>query len=239
MSSMADRLVRRIRLTDSEIEFLDSLTASPTKVARGELIQGAGLPVTHGFVLLDGWAMTFSDFADGSRQSRRLHFPGDMLAQPSMAMRHHAESIEALTDAVVAPFARSKLTELFREYPRLATIMFIFAQEERITYGDRLCSLARFPSKARIAFLLLDILARLRARDHSITHSYEMHLTRGQMGEVTGMSAVHASRMWSQLIAAGLISFDNCCVTIEDEQGLMELSGYSDRASELDFTWVP
>jgi hypothetical protein len=59
------------------------------------------------------------------------------------------------------------------------------------------------------------------------------------MGEVTGMTAVHASRMWSELIAAGLISFDNGCVVIEDEQALIALSGFSDRASELDFTWVP
>ena len=53
------------------------------------------------------------------------------------------------------------------------------------------------------------------------------------------MSAVHASRMWCELIAAGLISFDNGCVTIEDEQALIALSGFSDRASDLDFTWVP
>ena len=151
MSTMTDRLSRRIPLTNPEIGFLESLTAFPSKVARGELIQSAGLPVTQAFVLLSGWAMTFSDFADGSRQSRRLHFSGDLLALPSMAMRHHVENIEALTDAIVAPFARSKLTQLFREYPRLAAIMFIFAQEERITYGDRLCSLARFPGKARIA----------------------------------------------------------------------------------------
>lgn len=239
MSDMADRLNRRIRLTDSEIGFLETLTAFPSKVTRGELIQSAGLPVTQAFVLLSGWAMTFSDFADGSRQSRRLHFPGDLLALPSMAMRRHVENIEAVTDAVVAPFARSKLTQLFREYPRLAAIMFIFAQEERITYGDRLCSLARFPAKARIAFLLLDILARLRATDASVADSYEMHLTRAQMGEATGMSPVHASRMWCELVAEGLISFDNGCVTVEDEQRLLALSGFSNRASSLDFNWVP
>ena len=239
MSTMTDRLSRRIPLTNPEIGFLESLTAFPSKVARGELIQAAGLPVTQAFVLLSGWAMTFSDFADGSRQSRRLHFSGDLLALPSMAMRHHVENIEALTDAIVAPFARSKLTQLFREYPRLAAIMFIFAQEERITYGDRLCSLARFPGKARIAFLLVDILARLRKTDAAVARSYEMHLTRAQMGEVTGMSAVHASRMWSELIADGLISFDNGCVTIEDEPALVALSGFTDRAFDLDFSWVP
>lgn len=239
MSSMADRLSRRVKLTYSETGFLESMTDSPSKVARGELIQRAGLPATHAFMLLDGWAMTFSDFPDGSRQSRRLHFPGDMLALPSMAMRNHVESIEALTNALVAPVRRSKFTQLFAEYPRLAAIMFIFTQEERITYGDRLCSLARFPANARMAFLLMDTLARLRAADLTVTDSFEVHLSRAQMGEVTGMTAAHASRMWSGLIADGLISFDNGCVTIENEQRLVALAGFADRSSDLNFAWVP
>jgi len=239
ISNIAGRLSKRIHLADDEIRFLDSLTAYPLKIGRGELIQGAGDRVTHAFVLLSGWAMTFSDFADGSRQIRRLHFPGDWLAMPSMAMRQHAESIEALTDAVFARFERAKLAELFAFHPRLAAMMFVFAQEERVTYGDRLCSLVRYSCKARIAFVLLDILSRLRAVDPSVTDTFEMHLTRAQMAEVTGMTPVHASRMWNQLIAERRISVDNGCVTIEDEAGLLALSGFSSRGSALDFSWVP
>jgi CRP/FNR family transcriptional regulator, anaerobic regulatory protein len=228
----------RIQLTHEETRFMESLTAQSVEVARGCLIQRAGQPVTHAFALLTGWAMTYSDFADGTRQIRRLHFPGDLLAMPSMAMRHHVENVEALTDVVFAPFERDRLAELFLDYPRLAAIMFIFAQEERITYGDRLCSLVRYSCKARIAFLLLDILARLRAVDPSIANSFELHLTRAQMGEVTGMTPVHASRMWNSLIGERLISFDNGFVTIEDESRLVELSGFSSRSPGLDFSWI-
>ena len=239
IGNIAGRLSKRIQLADDEIRFLDSITAFSMKIGRGELIQRADEPVTHGFVLLSGWAMTFSDFPDGSRQVRRLHFPGDWLAMPSMAMQRHAENIEALTDGIFARFERRRLAELFASHPRLAAIMFIFAQEERITYGDRLCSLVRSSCKARIAFLLLDIVARLRAVDPSITRSFEMHVTRAQMAEVTGMTPVHASRMWSELVAEGLISVDNGCVTIEDEARLIALSGFSSRSSALDFSWVP
>ena len=239
ISNIAARLSKRIQLTDDEIRFLGSLTAHPMKIGRGELIQGAGERVTHAFVLLSGWAITFSDFPDGARQIRRVHFPGDWLAMPSMAMRYHAENIEALTDVVFARFERARLVDLFASYPRLAAVMFIFAQEERIAYGDRLCSLVRYSCKARIAFLLLDILAHLRAVDPSIGRSFEMHLTRAQIAEVTGMTAVHASRTWNQLIGEGMVSIDNGCITIEDEARLIALSGYSSRHSALDFSWVP
>jgi hypothetical protein len=59
------------------------------------------------------------------------------------------------------------------------------------------------------------------------------------MAEVTGMTPVHASRMWNQLIAEGLVTVDNGCVTIEDEARLAALSGFSSRSSALDFSWVP
>ncbi len=239
MSTMADRLAKRIALTAAEAEFLDSLGAQDVKFRRRGIIQRAGQPATHAFVLKSGWAMTFSDFPDGSRQVRRLHFTGDLLALPSVAMRRHAENIEAVTDVVVAPFEKAMLATLIEQHPRLAAIMYMFAQEERITYGDRLCSLSRLSCKERMAFLLLDVLNRLRAVDPSITCSYEMHLTREQMADITGMTPVHASRMWSELIAEGAIACDHGFVTIPDEARLASMSGYVNRAADLDFSWLP
>ena len=126
----------------------------------------------------------------------------------------------------------------FGEYPRLAAIMFIFAQEERITYGDRLCSLARFPASRGWPSSSGYSCPPAR-RGPTFSHSYELHLTRAQMGEVDGMSAVHASRMWSELIAEGLISFDNGCVTIEDEQALITFRASATGASTSILRWVP
>jgi CRP-like cAMP-binding protein len=158
---------------------------------------------------------------------------------PSLAMRHYVENIEALTDVVVAPFRKEMLATLVRDYPRLTAIFFIFAQQERITSGDRLCAVARRTCKARMAFLIMDVLTRLRAVDPSVTNAFEMHLTRGQMGEITGMTQVHASRMWSQLIAEGAISTAGGLVTIRDEERLVALSGFVDRSRDLDFGWIP
>ena len=238
IARMVARLANRVPLTASDLEFFDAATHQPTKVGRGELIQIAGETANRAFFLESGWAMTFSDFPDGSRQSRRLHFAGDMLGLPSMAMHHHAENIEAITDVVVIPFNKSLVGILLEEHPRLAHIMFIFAQEERITSGDRLCSISRLPCKGRIAFLLMDVVTRLRAADPAVTRSFQMHLTREQMGEITGMTPVHASRMWSALIADGAIRYERPFVTIEDEQQLVALSNFVNRSIDLDFSWL-
>lgn len=237
MGVFAERVTRRVPLGEAEIAFLDALEAKPLRFAQHHVVVRAGDSAEQAFVLLTGWAMSYTQISDGSQQVRRLHFPGDLLAMPSVPMRHHAEDIETLSDAVIAPFPKCLLGRLFK-LPRLAAIMYMFAQAERITSGDRLASVGGTSAKGRIAFLLLDILHRLRSADEATTSSFRLHLTREQIAQVTGMTSVHASRMWSELIADGLIVSDGAFVTLLDEEGLLRLSGYCDRDGGFDFGWL-
>lgn len=236
---MVDRLARRIGLSDRERQFLENLSDRAQRFRPGEMVLIAGEKSEHAYFVESGWAMTFSDFPDGSRQSRRLHFPGDIIGLPSVAMFHQATTVEAITDVTAAPFSKQAMTHLLQEFPRLTATMFVFSQEERITIGDRLCSLAKLPCKGRLAFLLMDVLTRLRAADPTVECTFEMHLTRERMADITGMTPVHASRMWNQLIAEGAIRFERPFVTIADEQHLKSMSNFVDRSADLDFTWLP
>lgn len=237
MSAFAERVTRRFKIDRSEIAFLDRLEENPLPVKRGHIIVQEGAPAEHAVVLMTGWVMSCTRFPDGSHQVRRLHFPGDLLAMPSVPMRHYTEDLEALSDAVVASFGKHMLAELFN-MPRLAGIMYMFAQVERITAGDRLASLGHDSAKARIAFLLVDVLHRLRSADDTVTNSFFLHLTREQIAHVTGITPVHASRMWSALIADGLIGCDRRMVTILDEERLAFLGHYTDRDGDFDYNWL-
>ena len=237
MGAFAERVTKRFRIDQAEIAFLERLEENPFPVKRGHIIAREGDAAGNAFVLMTGWVMSYSRFSDGSHQVRRLHFPGDLLAMPSVPMRHHAEDLEALSDALIAPFSKRMLAELFN-MPRLAGIMYMFAQAERITAGDRLASLGRDCAKARIAFILVDILHRLRSADDSVTNSFFLHLTREEIAHVTGMTPVHASRMWSALVADGLICCDGRTVTIVDEKRLAYFGHYSDRDGDFDYYWL-
>lgn len=237
MGAFAERVTRRLRVDRSENAFLERFEENTAPVKRGQSIAQEGDLAEHAFVLMTGWVMSCSRFPDGSQQVRRLHFPGDLLAMPSVPMRHYAEDLEALSDAVIAIFPKHLLAELFN-MPRLAGIMYMFAQAERITAGDRLASLGHDSAKARIAFLLVDILHRLRSAGESVTNSFFLHLTREQIAHVAGITPVHASRMWSALIADGLIRCVRRTVTIIDEQRLACLGHYSDRDGDFDYDWL-
>lgn len=237
MAAFVDRVQRRFRIGAEELAFLETLQANPVRVRRGQRIARAGDRADHAFVLMTGWVSSCSHFPDHSQQLRRLHFPGDLLAMPSIAMRHHAEDLEALSNAVVSPFPKRMLARLFA-MPRLAAIMYIFAQAERVTAGDRLVNVGRNSAKARVAYLLLDILHRLRSADHTVHDTFYMHLTREQVAQFTGITAVHASRMWSALVSDGLIACEGRIVTVLDEPALAELSHFRDLDSDLDHQWL-
>jgi CRP-like cAMP-binding protein len=237
MGAFADRVRKRMPLGLEETAFLDALEAHPTRFARNEVIARAGEHADRAFVLKSGWAMSYTRFLNGSHQVRRLHFPGDLLAMPSIPMRHHVEDIEALSDAIVAPFEKRLLAGLFK-LPRLTAIMYMFAQAERVSAGDRLSCLGGTSAKGRMAFLIVDILNRLRSSEDEALTSFHMHLTREQMAHVAGMTPVHASRMWSALIQDGLIASKPPLVTILDEDRLLRLSGYVARDGDFDFGWL-
>jgi CRP-like cAMP-binding protein len=237
MAAFSERVKRRFRLDPREIAFLERLEAKPVPVRRGQFIVEEGNPARYAFVLMTGWVLSCTRFPDGSSQVRRLHFPGDLLAMPSVPMRHHAEDLEAISDALIAPFPKEALAELFG-MPRLAAIMYMFAQAERITGGDRLASLGHDNAKARMAFLLVDILHRLRSADRGVGNRFFMHLTREQIAHVIGMTPVHASRTWSALIADGLIRCDHRMISILDEPRLIDLSQYRERDDDFDHDWL-
>lgn len=237
MGTFSERVTRRFKLGPAEIAYLERLEARPVPVKRGQPIVEEGDPAVCSFILMGGWVLSCTRFPDGSSQVRRLHFPGDLLAMPSVPMRHHAEDLEAISDALIAPFPKAWLGELFG-MPRLAAIMYMFAQSERITAGDRLASIGHNCAKKRLAFLLLDILHRLRSADPEVTNSYYMHLTREQMAHVIGVTPVHASRTWSALLAEGMIRCDGRVITIVDELQLAKRGNYFDRDSDFDFGWL-
>ena len=236
MAAFVDRVTRHFRISSAEQDFLEDLQSHPIRVFRGDCIARAGDPADRAFVLMTGWVMSSSSFSGGPHQLRRLHFPGDLLSMPSVPMRRYAEDIIAISNAVISPFPKQKLARLF-EMPRLAAIMYMFAQAERITAGDRLANFGQNSSKARVAFLLIDILHRLRSVAHSVQDTFYLQLTREQVAQFTGMTPVHASRMWSVLIRDGLITCSGRVVTIVDEPRLAELSHYRDRG-DFDHEWL-
>jgi len=194
---------------------------------------------TELFVLTRGTMMSYVLLDDGSRQILRFLFPGDMMGFSSLVYRRSVETIAAVTDCVVAPFDRSCLTRLVVEHPRLSAMIMVMNQMERVMLTDRVAALGRTSAKARVAALLLEIRNSLAPSDPSPHACFALGLTQEEIGDATGLTAVHVNRMLRQLEQDGLIARENGRVTLLNAPMLARIGNYVNRFEGLDLSWLP
>lgn len=235
----AERLNDFVTLTARERDVLDKLQDRERALKRGATVFRENDRNCDLFVVERGVLMSYVVLNDGSRQILRFLFPGDLAGVSSMIYKSCPESIEALTNATVRTLERGVLTRLFEDSPRLAALLLAVNQIERVALTDRLAGLGRTSAKTRVAAILIEVRNRLRRRDSTIGDSFTLGLTQEEIGDATGLTAVHVNRMLRQLEDEGLIAREGGRVTFRDEPALLRTANYVDRYVNLDLSWLP
>jgi CRP/FNR family transcriptional regulator len=238
-SCFAEVLSELVDLTSPEREALEKLEERQRHVRRGAVLQRENEACGELFILRKGLIMSYVLLDDGSRQILRFLFPGDMLGVSSAIYREAPETLCALSDCVVCPFDRSVLSDLMVAHPRLSGMILVYSQIERVALTDRLAALGRTSAKARVAALLLELRNRLRATDKSVANAFALGLTQEEIGDATGLTAVHVNRMLRQLEEEGMIAREAGRVTLIDERALARAANYVNRYEGLDLGWLP
>jgi CRP-like cAMP-binding protein len=238
-SCFAEVLGNLVALTPGERTALERLEEHRRDIRRGAFVQRENEPSAEMFVLRKGLMMSYALMSDGSRQILRFFFPGDVLGVSAMIYDTAPESICALSDCVVCPFERAALSALVASHPRLAALLLVVNQVERVALTDRLAMLGRTSAKARVGALLLEWRNRMRTTDSSIGDSFTLALTQEEIGDATGLTSVHVNRMLRQLEREGLIAREGSRVTLRDAAALADASDYVDRYQGLRLDWLP
>lgn len=235
----AERLSDFVTLTPAERIALDRLEERERTVRRNASLVRENDRVGELFILKRGMMMSYVLLPDGSRQILRFLFPGDMIASTSLMYRNAPEAVAALSDCVVLPFERETLSAVLAEHPRLAALILVYNQMERVASADRLAALGRTGAKARVAAILLEMRNRMRMVDKSIDGTFTLGLTQEEIGDATGLTAVHVNRMLRQLEDEGLIARESGRMTFRDEDRLARAANFIDRYRGLDLGWLP
>ncbi|WP_077510100.1 Crp/Fnr family transcriptional regulator [Sphingomonas sp. LM7] len=228
-----------VDLTGGESAALEKLEERQRHVRRGAVLLRENEACTELFILRKGLMMSYVLLDDGSRQILRFLFPGDMLGISSAIYKEAPETLAALSDCVVSPFDRTALSEIMSQHPRLSALILVYCQIERVALTDRLAALGRTSAKARVAALLLELRNRLRATDKTIANVFALGLTQEEVGDATGLTAVHVNRMLRQLEEDGLIAREGGRVTLRDERALIGAANFVNRYVGLDLSWLP
>ncbi|WEK06355.1 MAG: Crp/Fnr family transcriptional regulator [Candidatus Devosia phytovorans] len=202
------------------------LISGPQRVcAKGQFLNHEGQSTPDVYRLRSGWLSCSITTPEGDRQITKIHLPGDLVGMPSMAREVAAETISALTDCVVDVLPLEAFSEIFRKHPRMAGMLFMWSQEERVRLMHQLTLVGRVPSVKRMAAFLLTIVHRVRLSDPEIGDSFVLPLTQQDLGDATGMSVVHANRALRILRERGYASLQKGVFTVHDHAGLTGFAG--------------
>jgi len=224
-----------LRLSDGERESLGRLEDQVRPFRRGTIIIRENEGPRELFVVQSGWLHASAVL----RQILRLHFPGDILGLPLLAFSESPETVTAVTDVVLCPFSRERFAGLLGDHPRLGALILGLTVADRVALADRLASIGRTPARARVGALLCEIFARTRrsgggAGDEGVV----VPLTQEEIGDATGLTAVHVNRMMRALVEDKVIARSNSHIRLLDEKRLISEANFVDRTS-IETGWLP
>jgi CRP/FNR family transcriptional regulator len=226
-------------LSDAELLFLRDLAGPVRRLRRGAFVRCEGDATARLYLLRDGWTASTIDVSGGGRQMIKVHMPGDMLGVPSLALKHAPDTIVALTDISLSTIEVSVIGRLFSESPRLAAMLFLVSQEERVMLMDRLVALGRTSARVRMATLFLQLHARWLRNHPDAGTTFPLPLTRRDFADLAGLTVVHISRIIGQLRQAGILAWESQTVRILDMAALHELAAIPARALQTEHSWMP
>jgi CRP/FNR family transcriptional regulator, anaerobic regulatory protein len=218
---------------------VDGLTVGSRHYRRGTVVRPEHGDPGDIFVVQSGWLFCSALLEDGRRQIVRLHFRGDLLGLDGLAFNEATDAVTALTDAEVCLIDRARLGALFADHPRLGALMFAVQQVDRVTLTDRLTSLGRNSARGRVAALLVWIASRLRFANLPVDEGFALPLTQEEIGDLTGLTAVHVNRTMRVLVEQGLITRSGNTLRIIDAERLARVANHNERRERIDEAWLP
>ena len=87
-------------------------------------------------------------------------------------------------------------------------------------------TLGRMEARERIAHFLCELRDRLQPAGLLHDDSYELPVTREQLGDAFGLSTVHVNRVLQELRAEGLITSHGKTLILNDLKRLQEIAQY-------------
>lgn len=230
---------RYAELSPGDKTFLARFEETPQPYAAGSEVIAQGLPADHLYVLSKGWCVVKYDQADGRRQILDLCHGGDIVGMREVSFKRSINGMQTLTDAVLCPFPKHLLTEMFSSYPRLASILFLASMRREALLIERVVNLGRRNAEERLAHFVSELKQRADQVADEESASFDIPIPVQLLADCLGMSGMHVYRMINRLKKSKLARFEDGRFTLLDELGLRRLARFRDDYLMLDNSWLP
>jgi CRP-like cAMP-binding protein len=190
-------------------------------------------------LVLSGWASRYKVLEDGRRQIMAFFLPGDMCDLNVFLLRRMDHAIGAHTPVTVAEITRETYEELMHAYPRVVRALWWESLVSAAIQREWAMNLGQRDAAERVAHLFCEVFYRLKAVGLTVQNACELPLTQAELGEATGLSAVHVNRTLQELRASKLITLRGKVLTIPDLEALEAAALFSPAYLHLDHEGAP
>lgn len=191
---------------------------------RGEMLFAAGDEDAACATLISGALKVAAIDQDGNEQILALVHPAGFIGELFAPFAHH--DVVALTESRLCTFARGDIERAINDYPALARALLKRSQADLLASRSLLELTGHASAEARLAALLHDFAAAASESSCHLAHEFELPLTRGEMGNMLGLTIETVSRKLGELEDMGaIIRKGKRGITVRDAQMLHDISG--------------
>ncbi|MGY6635875.1 MAG: transcriptional regulator [Erythrobacter sp. SCN 62-14] len=191
---------------------------------RGEMLFAAGDEEAACATLVSGALKVSAIDQDGNEQILALVHPAGFIGELFAPFAHH--DVVALTDSKLCTFARGDIERAINDYPALARALLRRSQADLLASRSLLELTGNASAEARLAALLHDFAAAASDSSCHLASEFDLPLTRGEMGNMLGLTIETVSRKLGELEDMGaIIRKGKRGIAVRDAQLLQEISG--------------
>ena len=180
-------------------------------------------------LVVTGFAYRQKLVNDGSRQIISFHIPGEFVDLQNGLLDVADHNVQCLTNCRVAMVPKSAVLDLIATNPNAGRAIWLDTLIDSSVFREWVVNVGRRDARARIAHLLCELAARLRASGVSNGEMYDFPITQEQIADATGLTAVHTNRTLQVLRKAELISLSSSRLVILDWEGLADVGDFNER----------
>ncbi|MER8447321.1 Crp/Fnr family transcriptional regulator [Mesorhizobium sp. M1066] len=225
-SPLTAKFRRAFTLTSDERQALDAIRIRIVAIGANQDLVREGDQPSRCIMVLTGLASTSKIIGEGKRQVTAYHVPGDMPDLLSLHLDLLDSDVRTVSACSVGFIDHSAIRLLCERHPRLAANLWRTTLVDASIFREWVVNVGKRQALGRVAHLLCEIMLRMDDAGLAFDQSCAFAVTQADLGEATGLSAVHINRTLKALREKQLTSLVNGQLTIHDWEGLAILAEF-------------
>ena len=191
---------------------------------RGAYLYRAGEHFQSIYAVRTGFFKTATLLNDGREQVTGFHMMGEIIGMDAISTDTHPCDAIALEDSEICEIHFSQLEQLSRNIPTLQRHLHRILSREIVRDHGIMLLLGSMKAEERLAAFLLNLSQRFAARGYS-SSSFNLRMTREEIGSYLGLKLETVSRTFSKFQKDGLINVQNKYIELRDLVALKAILG--------------